>query len=89
MQVNHQEPVVALALSPAADLCAVRTADGAIGIMDLQQESFHTVLRCHTSSIVGIVAHPTRCLLRAQYPCMPSTVSVCGLAQTVKNVSGF
>jgi hypothetical protein len=63
MQVQHQEPVVALALSPAADLCAVRTANGATGIMDLQQESFHTVLRCHTSSIIGLAVHPTRCLL--------------------------
>lgn len=36
-QVQHQEPVVALALSPAADLCAVRTVDGATGIMDLQK----------------------------------------------------
>ena len=66
MQVQHQEPVVALALSPAAEICAVRTADGAIGIMDLQQESFDTVLRCHTSSIVGVAVHPTRCLLGAQ-----------------------
>ena len=57
---------MALALSPAAKLCAVRTADGATGIMDLQQERFHTVLRCHTSSVVGIAVHPTRCLLGAQ-----------------------
>jgi WD40 repeat protein len=66
LQVQHQEPVVALALAPAADLCAVCTADGATGIMDLQQESFHTVLRCHTSSIIGLAVHPIRCLLFVQ-----------------------
>jgi hypothetical protein len=67
-QVQHQAPVAALALSPDAARCAVRTADGAMGLMDLRQERFHTLLRCHTSGIIGLAAHPTRSTLSADAP---------------------
>lgn len=59
-QVEHQAPIVALTLLPGASRAAARSADGALGIMDIRNETYATLLRAHTSAVIDLAVHPTR-----------------------------
>lgn len=60
LQVEHQSPLVALALAGGAARAVACTADGALGVMDVRSESYATLLRTHTSAILDLAVHPTR-----------------------------